>query len=192
MKNNFKSTLNVGLISHHLSEINMLVNLLIVSLYFRFYPFHYAPYMSDIRNFGEMLIQFELCTPFLPFEQLLAVLPAASRQLLPKPFQVLFHSYKWFYVFFILDFTEVENTQCVYSLVGQKHSISIAYTTTTEQLTVCLHGLCLAQHILVGKILWSSNKKSYLMNAEPTNERGKDMLTECKLIIMCLDLKLLS
>jgi len=100
MKNNFKSTLNVGLISHHLSEINMLVNLLFVSLNFRFYPFHYAPYMSDIRNFGEMLIQFELCTPFLPFEQLLAVLPAASRQLLPKPFQVLFHSYKWFYVFF--------------------------------------------------------------------------------------------
>ena len=94
MKNNFKSTLNVGLISHHLSEINMLVNLLFVSLNFRFYPFHYAPYMSDIRNFGEMLIQFELCTPFLPFEQLLAVLPAASRQLLPKPFQVLFHLYK--------------------------------------------------------------------------------------------------
>ena len=30
------------------------------------------------------------------------------------------------------------------------------------------------------------------MNAETTNERGKDMLTECKLIIMCLDLKLLS
>ncbi|XP_068754427.1 5'-3' exoribonuclease 1-like isoform X2 [Montipora capricornis] len=54
-----------------------------------FYPFHYAPFMSDIRNFGELSFQFELGTPFLPFEQLLAVLPAASRQLLPKPFQNL-------------------------------------------------------------------------------------------------------
>ena len=48
---------------------------------------------------------------------------------------------------------EVENIQCVYSLVGQKHSTSIAYTTAIEQLTVSLHGLCLAQHILAGKIL---------------------------------------
>lgn len=44
--------------------------------------------MSDIRNFSELDIKFELGTPFVPFEQLLAVLPAASRQLLPKPFQV--------------------------------------------------------------------------------------------------------
>lgn len=54
-----------------------------------FYPFHYAPYMSDVRKFSEVEIKFELGTPFLPFEQLLAVLPAASRQLLPKPFQNL-------------------------------------------------------------------------------------------------------
>lgn len=44
--------------------------------------------MSDIRHFSSLEIKFELGTPFLPFEQLLAVLPAASRQLLPKPFQV--------------------------------------------------------------------------------------------------------
>ena len=49
----------------------------------------YAPFMSDIKNFIDLSIQFELGTPFLPFEQLLAVLPAASRQLLPKPFQNL-------------------------------------------------------------------------------------------------------
>ena len=55
--------------------------------------------------------------------------------------------------FFILDFTEVENILCVYSLVGQKHSTSISYTTALEQLTVCLHGLCLARNILAGRIL---------------------------------------
>ena len=49
----------------------------------------YAPFMSDIKNFSDLSIQFELGTPFLPFEQLLAVVPAASRQLLPKPFQNL-------------------------------------------------------------------------------------------------------
>ncbi|XP_067051785.1 5'-3' exoribonuclease 1-like isoform X1 [Acropora muricata] len=54
-----------------------------------FFPFHYAPFMSDIKNFSDLSIQFELGTPFRPFEQLLAVLPAASRQLLPKPFQNL-------------------------------------------------------------------------------------------------------
>ena len=60
----------------------------LLCVFCRFYPFHYAPYMSDVRKFSELEIKFELGNPFLPFEQLLAVLPAASRQLLPKPFQV--------------------------------------------------------------------------------------------------------
>ncbi|KAJ9598748.1 hypothetical protein L9F63_026718, partial [Diploptera punctata] len=55
-----------------------------------FYPHHYAPYISDICNFSSDL---ELCynmgTPFLPFQQLLAVLPAASKKLLPVPYQQL-------------------------------------------------------------------------------------------------------
>ena len=56
----------------------------------RYYPFHYAPYMTDIKNFSEMTLEFEMGKPFMPFEQLLAVLPAASRKLLPEPFQVCF------------------------------------------------------------------------------------------------------
>ncbi len=55
---------------------------------FRFFPHHYAPYVSDVRNFSDMKIKFDLSTPFLPFEQLMAVLPAASKNLLPKPLQV--------------------------------------------------------------------------------------------------------
>lgn len=54
-----------------------------------FYPYHYAPYVSDIKNIDTMVIEFEKSDPFLPFEQLLAVLPAASRFLLPKAFQGL-------------------------------------------------------------------------------------------------------
>ena len=74
--------------SNLISKVN--VEVLDVVSFLRFYPFHYAPFMSDIRNFSEVELEFELGTPFLPFEQLLAVLPAASRQLLPKPFQVRF------------------------------------------------------------------------------------------------------
>ncbi|GBP27597.1 5'-3' exoribonuclease 1 [Eumeta japonica] len=54
-----------------------------------FYPHHYAPYMSDIKGFKDLKIEFELGEPFKPFEQLLAVLPAASKHLLPSPFHEL-------------------------------------------------------------------------------------------------------
>ncbi|CAL1537410.1 unnamed protein product [Lymnaea stagnalis] len=54
-----------------------------------FYPHHYAPYISDVRGFSDMTITFDLSKPFLPFHQLMAVLPAASKELLPLPLQLL-------------------------------------------------------------------------------------------------------
>nr|XP_018918254.1 PREDICTED: 5'-3' exoribonuclease 1 [Bemisia tabaci] len=54
-----------------------------------FYPYHYAPYVSDITNFADLQLDFNLSKPFLPFEQLLAVLPPASKELLPVPYQRL-------------------------------------------------------------------------------------------------------
>eukprot|EP01032_Pedospumella_encystans_P017937 gene17937-20430_t len=51
-----------------------------------YYPFHYAPFASDLRNidsYGE--IEFELSEPFRPIEQLLAVFPANSVKALPEP-----------------------------------------------------------------------------------------------------------
>jgi 5'-3' exoribonuclease 2 len=51
-----------------------------------YYPFHYAPFASDLRNidsYGE--ITFELSEPFRPIEQLLAVFPANSVKALPEP-----------------------------------------------------------------------------------------------------------
>ncbi|XP_038312964.1 5'-3' exoribonuclease 1 isoform X4 [Canis lupus familiaris] len=53
-----------------------------------YYPYHYAPFLSDIRNISTLKIHFELGKPFKPFEQLLAVLPAASKNLLPTCYQV--------------------------------------------------------------------------------------------------------
>ncbi|CAK9827029.1 5'-3' exoribonuclease 1 [Anthophora retusa] len=54
-----------------------------------YYPHHYAPYISDIKDFKDLKLEFELGEPFLPFEQLLAVLPPYSRTLLPSAFQEL-------------------------------------------------------------------------------------------------------
>lgn len=54
-----------------------------------YYPHHYAPYISDIKNFRKMNIKFDLGKPFLPFEQLLAVLPPKSQELLPVAYRTL-------------------------------------------------------------------------------------------------------
>ncbi|XP_017055153.1 5'-3' exoribonuclease 1 [Drosophila ficusphila] len=48
-----------------------------------YYPFHYAPFISDLKNIEQVRVSFHQGTPFLPFQQLLAVLPAASCKLLP-------------------------------------------------------------------------------------------------------------
>ncbi|XP_049842599.1 5'-3' exoribonuclease 1 [Schistocerca gregaria] len=55
-----------------------------------FYPHHYAPYVSDIRDFSSGLrLEYDMGKPFLPFQQLLAVLPTLSKNLLPEPYQHL-------------------------------------------------------------------------------------------------------
>ncbi|KAL1116455.1 hypothetical protein AAG570_004928 [Ranatra chinensis] len=54
-----------------------------------YYPHHYSPYISDIKGFADLKIDFELGHPFLPFQQLLAVLPAGSKEFLPRSLQNL-------------------------------------------------------------------------------------------------------
>ncbi|KAK9879471.1 hypothetical protein WA026_006540 [Henosepilachna vigintioctopunctata] len=54
-----------------------------------YYPHHYAPYISDIKNFQDLNLEYDYGKPFLPYEQLLAVLPSGSKELLPKCYQNL-------------------------------------------------------------------------------------------------------
>uniref|UniRef100_A0A3Q3S9C3 5'-3' exoribonuclease 1 n=1 Tax=Mastacembelus armatus TaxID=205130 RepID=A0A3Q3S9C3_9TELE len=57
-----------------------------------YYPYHYAPFLSDIRNISGLKLTFDLGKPFMPFQQLLAVLPAASMELLPECYRHLMTS----------------------------------------------------------------------------------------------------
>ena len=54
-----------------------------------YYPYHFAPFAADMDQVAELDIKFELGQPFRPFEQLMGVLPAASRASIPKVFHSL-------------------------------------------------------------------------------------------------------
>ena len=71
-----------------------------------FYDYHYAPRIGDLgskatwgrsggaledggtRGIGYLSFDFELGQPFRPYEQLMGVLPVASRELVPKAYHV--------------------------------------------------------------------------------------------------------
>ncbi|KAI9273038.1 XRN 5'-3' exonuclease N-terminus-domain-containing protein, partial [Phascolomyces articulosus] len=54
-----------------------------------YYPYHYAPMASDFVNIDSFEMSFEKSAPLKPFEQLMGVLPPASRDHIPTVFHPL-------------------------------------------------------------------------------------------------------
>ena len=54
-----------------------------------FYPFHYAPFTSDLINCDRVQIEFTMSEPSRPFEQLMSVFPKQSGHAIPKCYRHL-------------------------------------------------------------------------------------------------------
>lgn len=86
-----------------------------------FYPYHYAPFISDIVNYMEDLdipylvekIEKNKNSPYVPFLQLLCVLPKKSSNLLPQPLNNIINSKKmeeYYPDYFIIDMDGKHNS----------------------------------------------------------------------------------
>jgi 5'-3' exoribonuclease 2 len=121
-----------------------------------YYPYHYAPFAADFINIDQVELTFERGEPFKPFEQLMGVLPAASKHALPE----VFHGLMTEEDSEIIDFYPEEFP---IDLNGKKFA---------------WQGVALLPFIDEKRLLKAMAKKYPLLSAEDgaRNEMGKDVL----------------
>ncbi|GFP58182.1 5'-3' exoribonuclease 2 [Trichoderma asperellum] len=96
-----------------------------------YYPYHYAPFAADFKDLSKMEIVFEKGRISRPFEQLMSVLPAASRHALPTVFHDL-----------MLQKERATSKYC------EEREIEEVATTTEDLIGITMAGMGLA--MLVG------------------------------------------
>ncbi|SPQ27399.1 c8e39d56-f89c-4092-b2d9-03b55bb07610 [Thermothielavioides terrestris] len=121
-----------------------------------FYPYHYAPFAADFVDIGKMKISFEKGRISRPFEQLMSVLPAASRHAIPE----VFHDLMTDKDSPILDFYPEEFE---IDLNGKK---------------MAWQGVALLPFIEMPRLLAAMETRAHLLSAEDQlrNTPGKDVL----------------
>ncbi|EXB91256.1 5'-3' exoribonuclease 3 [Morus notabilis] len=69
-----------------------------------FYPYHYGPFVSDLKGLSQVKLRLKKGVPFNPFDQLLSVLPSRSGHALPKAYQALMNDDSPIVDFYPTDF----------------------------------------------------------------------------------------
>ncbi|KAK7731829.1 5'-3' exoribonuclease 2 [Cytospora paraplurivora] len=121
-----------------------------------YYPYHYAPFAQDFVELGTLKVNFEKGRISKPYEQLMSVLPAASRHAIPEVFHDLMTDEKSEIIDFYPEDFEVD-------LNGKK---------------MAWQGVALLPFIDMPRLLTAMDKKYILMSEDELarNEMGKDVL----------------
>lgn len=121
-----------------------------------YYPFHYAPFAADFVDLDKMEIKFEKGRISKPYEQLMSVLPAASRHAIPDVFHDLMTNEDSEIIDFYPEDFEVD-------LNGKK---------------MAWQGIALLPFIDMDRLLTAMHKKYPMMTEDEAarNENGREVL----------------
>ncbi|KAK2070903.1 hypothetical protein P8C59_005364 [Phyllachora maydis] len=121
-----------------------------------YYPYHYAPFAADFVDIATMQLNFQKGRISRPFEQLMSVLPAASRHAIPEVFHDLMTNEE-------SDIIDFYPEDFVVDLNGKK---------------MAWQGIALLPFIDMPRLLTAMSEKTPLLSAEDEarNRVGKDVL----------------